>query len=135
MTTDDSLTGLEAPPERRRRSWRRATDLKLAKLVVIGMIVQLGVIGYVFVTDYHGRRDGIISAREGCERDKLDRKAAAELNDALLQSFDASQKKVPKIRSKERLEAVERIRKSNDGLKLRAAIDCHKRYPAASLLP
>lgn len=125
----------EPPKERRRNGWRRSTDLQLAKLIVIGMIVQLGVIGYVFITDYHGRRDGILSAREGCERDKLDRTAASELNDALLDSFDASQKRVPKIVSKERLEAVAKIRRGNDGLKKRAAINCNERYPTASLLP
>lgn len=120
-------------PNDRRRPTR--LTVKLAELVVIGMIVQLGVIAYVFVTDYHGRQDNVRSAREGCERDKLDRTAAAELNDALLDSFKASQKRLPRVVSKERLEAVARIKKSNQGLKKRAKINCNERYPKASLLP
>lgn len=120
-------------PADRRRPTR--LTVKLAELVVIGMTVQLGVIAYVFITDFHGRQDTVKAAREGCERDKLDRTASAILNDALLASFDASQKKVPKIVSKERLEAVKKIRETNEGLKVRARINCDKRYPEASLLP
>lgn len=51
---------------------------KMGILILIGMLVQLAVIGYVFYSSYEGRKDLVKSQRAGCERGKLDRSANGE---------------------------------------------------------
>lgn len=105
----------------------------LAKMVLIGMCVQLLVIAYVFYTDYHGRVGQVASAREGCERDKLDRQASVILNSNILNAFEQTDKRVPP--SAPRLVALNNIGATTAGLRERGRIDCHARYPDARILP
>lgn len=45
----------------------------LARLIVIGLVAQLGVIGYVFYAGYWGRVETVKNQRIACERNELDR--------------------------------------------------------------
>jgi hypothetical protein len=39
----------------------------LAKMIIIGLLVQIAVIGYVFYQSYAGREEVVTSQRKGCE--------------------------------------------------------------------
>jgi hypothetical protein len=98
---------------------------KLAKMVMIGMLVQLLVIGYVFYTDYVGRDVALTAARQGCERDKLDRNGEA-----------AGWRIAEKARLKDKEPKIaEQYDELADGLEARGKINCDKLYPKASLIP
>jgi hypothetical protein len=50
----------------------------LVKMIIVGMIVQLSVVGFVAYSFYVGRENTATSQQKGCERSKLDRKDNAE---------------------------------------------------------
>lgn len=119
----------------RRKRQRRMTDVLLAKLIVTGMAVQLLVIGYVFITEFHGRQDAISAARQGCERDKLDREASVTLNEAVQGIFRESEKKVKQVASPARDALIDVLEETTKGLDERSKIDCNTQYPKPSLFP
>lgn len=53
------------------------TAQNLATLIVIGMAVQLGVITYIWYSNYQGRVATVTRLRDGCFRSKLDRTSNA----------------------------------------------------------
>ncbi len=55
-----------------------ATARKLTILILIGLFVQLGVIGYVYISGKVRDHNLVSSQRAGCERSKLDRLTNAE---------------------------------------------------------
>lgn len=125
---------------RRKLSDRRSPNVieithRFAKLVITALIVQVLVIGYVFITEHHGRQVVVNAAREGCERDKLDRSASVILNENILKAFGEGNKADPKVRTKNRNDALDKIEATTAGLETRAAIDCHDRYPDARWIP
>lgn len=97
----------------------------LAKIVVIGLFVNLGVIGYVFGSNYAARKNTVAGQRVGCERNKLDRKANATgwriAQEARKKSGDISI-------------AIKYGNLARD-LERRARLDCNKTYPKARLFP
>lgn len=97
----------------------------LAKIVVIGLFANLGVIGYVFGSNYSARKSIVNGQRFGCERNKLDREANASgwriAQEARWKSGDISI-------------SIE-YGKLARGLEHRAQIDCNKTYPKAKLFP
>lgn len=101
------------------------THIGLAKIVVLGMLVQLMVIGYIFVAS-HSTSDTIVNAaRAGCERNKRDRRANAEgwriAQSARWASGDfAVSRRYGKLASQ---------------LESRSRLNCKKTYPKARLLP
>lgn len=97
----------------------------LAKLVLVGMLVQLAVIVYVFYTDYHGRNIALSSARQGCDRDVLDRNAEAHG----WRIAEAARRKHGENKIADDYAALA------TGLEDRGAINCEKKYPHASILP
>lgn len=103
----------------------RALLFKMGVLIVIGMLVQLAVIGYVFYSSYEGRKDLVISQRAGCERGLLDRSAnsqgwrIAELARAVTGDFGVA----------------EEYDEIASGLEKRSQIICAKAYPKASIFP
>lgn len=101
------------------------TALNLGKLIIIGMAIQLLVIGYVFYQSYQGRSDVIHSQRLGCSRGKKDRKSNAKgwriAQDAREADGDI-------------LVAKKYGRLASD-LEGRAKINCHTAFPKAGLLP
>lgn len=108
---------------------------RLGELVVLGMTIQLLVIGYVFYTDYRGRERAILASREGCERDKLDRTASVVLNKNILIAFQETDKNRLTPPSHRRMVALNKINATTAGLDARARINCVQRYPEASLFP
>ncbi len=97
----------------------------LAKLILIGMAVQLLVIGYVFYQSYKGREDVVLSARAGCERGKLDRADnAAGWRIAQARALSQNQ---PGFAAK-----YDRI---STNLEARSRINCTDKFPKAGLLP
>lgn len=124
-------------PERPSRGMSEVRTLthKFAKLVVAGMIVQLFVIGYVFITEHNGRQDAVHAAREGCKRDVLDRQASVTLNQNILKAFREGQKQAPQVLTPTRKKAVEEIESTTAGLDERAHINCTERYPNAGWFP
>lgn len=103
----------------------RSTARSLAQLIVIGMAVQLAVIGYVFYTSYSGRSALVKSQRAGCERGKMDRAANGE--GWRIAEFAR--------RSSGQTQVADRYAKIAQGLERRAIIKCEVVYPKASLLP
>lgn len=109
--------------------------LLLAKVVVVGMLVQLFVLVYAFYTDYQGRKVVVAAAREGCERDKLDRAASVTLNENILIAFIEGDRKQSGIPTAKRQRALAEIDATTAGLDARAKINCNERYPEVGLLP
>lgn len=97
----------------------------LVKIVVIGLLVNLGVIGYVFGSNYAARKSTVAGQRFSCERNKLDRKANASgwriAQEARRKSGDIS--------------IAIRYGNLARGLERRARLDCKKTYPKARLFP
>jgi hypothetical protein len=97
----------------------------MAILIIVGMIVQLVVIGYVFWSSYEGRKDLVTSQRLGCRRGRLDRNANAEgwriAEAARSASGDYA------VAARYDIIAV--------GLEERANINCEDAYPKASIFP
>lgn len=97
----------------------------VVKLVVVGLLVNLGVIGYVFGSSYSARKSIVSGQRIGCERNKLDRKANASgwriAQGARIKSGDIS--------------IAIKYGNLAQGLERRARLDCNKTYPKARLFP
>lgn len=111
------------------------TSDRVLRLVFLCLFLEILLVGYVFVTEHHGRQVGVQSAREGCERDKADRTASVILNEDIHQIFIESQKRAPQVISPARTRILRDIKTTTAGLKKRAAIDCTERYPDASWFP
>jgi hypothetical protein len=110
---------------------------RLARLIVVGMLLQGCVVGYVFYQSYVGRESVVDASRLGCERSKLDRKDNADFQWAqaryiLKVSGAASVKADVKRAARTALKTFNRTSKS---LERRARIDCKKAFPKAGLLP
>lgn len=118
--------------------------LLLGRLIVIGMIVQLMVIGYIFYANYEGRVDLVQAQRRGCRRGKLDRIANADgwraAENARVSTAAKTLHLFPDevmviVRRKPRrgeipdIKAARRFNRIADGLEKRAHIDCRKQFP------
>lgn len=97
----------------------------LAKLVFIGMIVQLFVIGYVFYSGYERRVDTVTAQRGGCERAKLDRAANAS---GWRIAEDAR-------RAAGQIEVADKYGALASDLEARSQVDCSVAFPDATLFP
>lgn len=97
----------------------------LVRLMFVALAFQFLVIFFVLWTDYNGRQTTVTAVRGGCERDREDRAANAQgWRIAEAARRDEGQKDVAADYAK-----IAR------GLELRAAINCERRYPKASLIP
>jgi hypothetical protein len=98
---------------------------RLGKLILIGMAIQLLVIGYVFFQSYKGRENVVLHAREGCERAKLDRSVNAEgwriAEDARRSAGDIA--------------VADKYASIASSLESRSRINCTEKFPKAGLLP
>jgi hypothetical protein len=101
------------------------TAYNLAKLILLGLIVHVFILGYVFWTDYNGRKEVSNAARAGCERDRTSRALNAEgwriAEDARRQGGDIR----ISVRYAELAAQLEAL----------AQINCTDLYPKASLIP
>lgn len=103
----------------------RALLTQMAILIIIGMFIQLLVIGYVFYSSYEGRKDLVASQRAGCKRGKLDRAANAE--GWRIAEVARSSTGDYAVAARYEIIAV--------GLEDRSAINCEDAYPKASIFP
>jgi hypothetical protein len=111
--------------------------LALAKLVLIGLVVQLLVIGYVFYSGYQTHANNIRNQRAGCERNKQDRADSAAFQTAQTVYINkvtgaASVKEDVKRAAREARKTFDRTSAS---LTARSKIDCKKAFPDATLFP
>lgn len=122
----------------------------LVKMVLIGLFVNLCVVGYVFYQSYMGREDVVMASLKGCDRSKKDREANAAgwrtAERARLSTLaknmgvplkDASVLIVLKPHNGDPPDLVA-ARKYNGiarGLEIRSRIRCKNAFPKARLLP
>lgn len=119
-------------------------------MILIGLCVNLAVIGYVFYQSYAGREAVVKATRNGCERGKRDRKAnalgwrtaeMARINGVAQQLditlFEAEKmiKQKPERSDSTDLIAARNYDKIATGLERRSRISCPKAFPKAGLLP
>jgi hypothetical protein len=109
----------------------------LARLIILGMFIQLLVIGYVFLQAYDQRVILVDSQRQSCEQEKLDRKDNADFQTAqtdyiAVLSNTTSVGKDVKVAAKR---ANETYKRTSTSLTDRTKIDCTEAFPDASLLP
>lgn len=97
----------------------------LTQLILIGLVLQVSVVGYVFVTSYSGRKALVASQRGGCERSKLDRLANA-------QGWRNAEKA---RRADGQIALADEYARIAHGLEKRGRIVCSTVFPKASLLP
>lgn len=97
----------------------------LARLLVIGMLINLGVIGYVFYSSYQGRVNVVKAQRAGCERSKLDRAANASGWRHAQSARNASGD----------FEVAKFYGRIADGLEQRSRVACDEVFPRATLFP
>jgi hypothetical protein len=97
----------------------------VTKLIVLGLVIHLFILGYVFYTDYQGRSSISRAAREGCERDVESRSTNAK-------GWRIAQR----ARADDRQMSVA-IKYGALAARLEEAssIDCSELYPKASLIP
>lgn len=113
------------------------TIYNLGRLIILGMFIQLLVIGYVFLQGYDQRVTLVKAQRQGCERGKLDNKDNADFQTAqtdyiTVLSNTTSVSNDVKAAAKK---ANETYRRTSDSLTERTKIKCEEVYPDASLLP
>lgn len=122
----------------------------LAKLLVVGLLANLGVIGYVFYQSYVGRDAVVKASRRGCNRSKADREAnamgwrtaegarinsvAQELGIPIFEA-DAMIKQKPKNSDPSNLIAARKYDHIAAGLEARSRISCSAAFPKAGLFP
>lgn len=96
-----------------------------AKLIVLGLVVNVFMVGYVFWMGYEGRRDLVTSQRAGCNRAKLDRGANAE-------GWRIAE---GARRADGEIEVANNYRDIASGLEKRSRIICSEAFPKASFIP
>ena len=109
----------------------------IVKVILIGMFVQLGVMGFVPVSFYKGRADTAVNSQKGCDRNKKDRKDNADFQNAqkdyikkvvLAQSVKNDVKQAAK-------EAVKTFDRTSASLTRRSKINCKAAFPKGGVLP
>lgn len=103
----------------------KRTGSQLVKLLIICMVVQLFVIGYVFYQSYVGRSEVVTAQRKGCARGKQDR-------DANAQGWRIAE---AARRASGNISVANHYSHIASGLEARSRINCDKVYPPARLLP
>lgn len=103
----------------------RQTGRMLVKIILIGMIVQLLFIVYVFYQSYEGRVRVVNAQRAGCERAKLDRNA----NASGWRIAEGARRKEGNII------VATRYKNIAEGLEARSRIRCTTAFADASILP
>lgn len=118
----------------------------LASLVVLGMVVQLGVIAYVKITDYQNDKETVQLLRDRCEINKTDRRANAvgwrtaqvarmsTVAQNLGISMDEVEKRIeqkPQPSDSFDLVAARKYDRVAGGLERRSRINCAKAFPKA----
>jgi hypothetical protein len=113
------------------------TGRKLALLILIGMLAQLLVIGYVFYSAYERRVEMTGKSRVACERNKLDRADNADFQRAhtkYITSVTGAASVQEDVKRAAR-KAVVTFRRTSNSLTSRSKIDCKTAFPDPTLFP
>lgn len=115
----------------------KQTGQRVVQVVVIGMLVQLAVIGYVFYSAYARRVDATKNNRAACERNKLDRTDVADFQKAqtvYITSVTGAASVKEDVKRAAR-KAILTFDRTSQGLTERSKIDCTKAFPDPTLFP
>lgn len=115
----------------------RRTAKLLVRLIIIGLLVQLAMICYVFYSAYQRRVDAVADNRAGCERNKLDRADNARFQTAqtgYIASVTGALSVKEDVKTAAR-KAIVVFRQTSADLNERARIDCTKAFPDPTLFP
>ena len=99
--------------------------------MIIGMLIQLAVIGYIYVNDHIDDHSLVQSQRAGCERNKLDRIANAEFQRAharYIHELTSVQTVEVEVRRAAE-EALRTFERTSTSLTERSKINCREAYP------
>lgn len=122
----------------------------LVRLVIIGLLCFLALIGYVLWQSYAGRVDLVTASRTACERGKLDRTdnatgwrtAQTAREKSLAKELHISDEAVAKLVKTDPnpsdppdLVAARKYDSIASGLEKRSRIDCTVVFPNASFIP
>jgi hypothetical protein len=128
----------------------KKTGRMLVRLVIIGLVCFLGLIGYVLWQSYAGRVDLVNASRTACARGKLDRGANAKgwrtaqtaREKSLAEELHISDEAVAKLIKVDPspsdppdLVAARNYDSIASGLEKRSRIDCTVVFPNASFFP
>lgn len=101
-------------------------DVKLlAYLMITLLVLQLALVGYTFYVAYKGRDRLVTAQRLACERGKKDRRA----NATGWRIAERARRNAGEYRTAVRYQYIA------ESLEERAAIDCDKKFPEATLIP
>lgn len=101
------------------------TALKFIKLVLLILVIQVFLIGFVLWQSYEERVHLIDAQRASCERSKLDRKANA---------YGWRIAEQARLRSGQVATAYDYSNLAV-GLESRSRVNCHRAFPKASIIP
>lgn len=109
----------------------------LVKMIIIGMIVQLTVVGFVAYSTFDDRSDLVNAQRAGCERSKLDRKDNADFQVAHKRYIDKvvlAQSVKEDVKQAAR-DAVRTYNRTSADLAARAKLKCAVLFPKGGVIP
>jgi hypothetical protein len=101
------------------------------------MLINLGVVGYVLISEYQGRENLVKSQRAGCKRGKLDRKDNADFQVAqttYIGKVTGARSVHEDVKSAAR-QATITFKRTSRSLEGRSHIDCAKAFPKAKFIP
>jgi uncharacterized membrane protein YebE (DUF533 family) len=109
----------------------------LVKMIIVGMVVQLSVVGYVAYSSWKGHDDTAKNSQAGCERTKQDRKDNADFQTAqknYINKVVLAQSVKPDVKNAAR-EAIKTFDRTSASLTKRAKIDCDAAFPKGGIFP
>lgn len=104
---------------------------KLVIFLLIGFLVQLGLLGYVYSTSQDGKQNLVNSQRAGCERGKKDRIANAAFQRAhatYIKTVTSAESVKEDVKAAAR-KALKTFKRTSAELTERAKIDCKEAFP------
>lgn len=109
----------------------------LVKMIIIGMIVQLSVVGFVAYSSFKDRGDLVHAQRRACERGKLDRTDNADFQVAHKKYIDkvVLAQSVKEDVKKAARDAVKIYNRTSADLAKRARIRCAEAFPKGGVVP
>jgi hypothetical protein len=115
----------------------REAGYNLGRLILLGMFVQVLVIGYTFYDSHQGRVNLVNTQRKGCERSKLDRQDNADFQVAYTKYVNTLKAagEVPKEVRAAAKEANKTYQRTAQSLTERSKINCKEVYPDVKFIP
>lgn len=116
-----------------------ASAEKLTRLIIMSMVLNLLIVGYIFIQDYRGRQTLVTASRKACnERGRAANQANADFQNAQTRYIRQVIFQSPSVESDVRghaKEAVKTFKRTSAILTDLANTNCEQAYPGAKLLP